>query len=87
MTRYHLINGVKVALTAEEEAKRDAFEAAEKEKMAANKYKYEREFKYPNVKEQLDLLWHAIDADADLKIKFSTWYDVIKKVKEEYPKP
>ena len=42
---------------------------------------------YPEISEQLDLLWHAIDADADLKVKLAGFYDAIKKVKEANPKP
>ncbi len=92
MARYHLINGVKVALTAEEEAKRDTFEAAEKIEMAANKYKNDRQFNgtktYPNLKEQLDQLFRDVDtgkfgADA----KTGEWYIAIKAVKDANPKP
>ncbi len=41
---------------------------------------------YPTVGEQLDMLWHAIDADEDLKVKFATFYDAIKAVKDANPK-
>ena len=41
---------------------------------------------YPPIGEQLDMLWHAIDADADLKVKFATFYNAIKKVKDAHPK-
>jgi hypothetical protein len=33
------------------------------------------------------MLWHAIDADADLKSKFSAFYNSIKAVKDANPKP
>ena len=92
MERYHLINGVKVALTAEEEAKRDTFEAAERIEMAANKYKNDRQFNgtktYPNVKEQLDQLFRDVDSGkfgADAKT--GEWYIAIKEVKDTNPKP
>tara|TARA_Y100001937_G_scaffold63303_1_gene86842 strand:+ start:1465 stop:1797 length:333 start_codon:yes stop_codon:yes gene_type:complete len=42
---------------------------------------------YSPVGDQLDLLWHAIDADADLKSKFSAFYNSIKAVKDANPKP
>jgi hypothetical protein len=42
---------------------------------------------YSPVGDQLDLLWHAIDADADLKVKFSAFYNSIKEVKDANPKP
>ena len=37
--------------------------------------------------EQLDLLWHAKDADADLKVKLASFYNSIKAVKDANPKP
>tara|TARA_R100000426_G_scaffold65441_2_gene45631 strand:+ start:463 stop:777 length:315 start_codon:yes stop_codon:yes gene_type:complete len=43
--------------------------------------------KYSSIGEQLDLLWHAIDADSDLKSKFSAFYNSIKAVKDANPKP
>ena len=42
---------------------------------------------YSSIGDQLDLLWHAIDADADLKSKFSAFYNSIKEVKDANPKP
>ena len=42
---------------------------------------------YPAIGDQLDLLWHAIDADTDLKVKFSAFYNSIKEVKDANPKP
>ena len=42
---------------------------------------------YSSVGDQLDLLWHAIDADTDLKSKFSAFYNSIKAVKDANPKP
>ena len=45
-----------------------------------------RAFAYPSYTEQLDMLWHAIDADADLKVKFATFYNAIKAVKDANPK-
>ena len=47
----------------------------------------ERKNDYPEIGEQLDMLYHAIDADSDLKSKFSTFYDTIKSTKDKYPKP
>ena len=47
----------------------------------------DRKDEYPEIGEQLDMLYHAIDADSDLKTKFSSFYNKIKSVKEKYPKP
>ena len=58
---------------------------------AAVKYKTDRTTNgsttYPAIGDQLDLLWHAIDADSDLKSKFSAFYNSIKEVKDANPKP
>ena len=58
---------------------------------AAVKYKTDRtkngSTTYPVIGDQLDLLWHAIDADTDLKSKFSAFYNSIKEVKDANPKP
>ena len=58
---------------------------------AAIKYKTDRTTNgsttYASTGDQLDLLWHAIDADADLKVKFASFYNSIKAVKDANPKP
>ena len=58
---------------------------------AAVKYKTDRTIDgsktYAPIGDQLDLLWHAIDADTDLKSKFSAFYNSIKAVKDANPKP
>ena len=58
---------------------------------AAVKYKTDRTTNgsttYASIGDQLDLLWHAIDADADLKAKFASFYNSIKAVKDANPKP
>ena len=43
-----------------------------------------RELSYPGVKEQLDMLWHAIDSGSlDTSSEF---YLKLKEVKDKYPK-
>tara|TARA_Y100001951_G_C11058403_1_gene139474 strand:+ start:216 stop:515 length:300 start_codon:yes stop_codon:yes gene_type:complete len=99
MTRYHLdaITGKRIAYTAEEETAKDAEEAAtkiEKDKILYQKLRTgeagirgKTNTTYPEISEQLDLLWHAIDADADLKVKLAGFYNAIKAVKDANPKP
>ena len=94
MTRYHLINGEKVAFTAEEETERDNQEAAARADAAANLYKMERSVGtatttgYISLTEQLDQLYHDIDAGkfgADAKT--GNWFVGISSVKTSFPKP
>ena len=69
----------------------DAARATLNAEAAAVKYKTDRTRNgstiYPAIGDQLDLLWHAIDADSDLKVKFSAFYNSIKEVKDANPKP
>jgi len=46
-----------------------------------------RAFAYPSYTEQLDMLWHAIDANETLKTQFAEFYNAIKAVKDANPKP
>lgn len=48
-------------------------------------YSRSRAREYPLQKEQLDLLWHAINDGVNLKD--SEWFKTIKAVKDKYPKP
>ena len=42
---------------------------------------------YASIGDQLDMLYKAIDADSDLKTKFSVWHTHVAAVKAKYPKP
>ena len=61
--------------TKEQIAEMDAYEAD----YAARQYQRERHDLYPGIREQLDLLWHAIDNDT--LDKTSDFYTKLKKVK------
>lgn len=47
-------------------------------------YKEKRAINYPQIREQLDMLWHAIDNDTVNKT--SLFYKALKEVKDKYPK-
>ena len=81
MTRYRLLNGNRVAFTAEEEAARDAEEAAVATEKAANEYKKKRREAFPSLSDQLDMQYW------DKKNGTTTWVDAIAKVKSDNPKP
>jgi hypothetical protein len=50
-------------------------------------YNTKRAAYYPNIGEQLDLLYHAIHADEfGSTAKTSTFYTELKAVKDKYPK-
>ena len=81
MTRYHNINGERIAFTAEEETARDAEEKAYVTERAANKYKFSREEAYPDWKTQMDMqYWDSVNGT-------TTWKDLITKIKSDNPKP
>jgi len=75
----------KTAIPTEEEIKTAAI--AQIEIDISMQYQGNRANAYPQVGEQLDLLWHAIDADTDLKTKLAGFYNAIKAVKDANPKP
>ena len=54
---------------------------------AQKEYQRKRKPEYPDIGEQLDALYHAIDADSDLKGKFSAFHTAVKTIKDKYPKP
>jgi len=92
MARHHNINGNIVPFTAEEEAEWDAREAAYAEQKAkevsveSNPYIAKRKLAYPRIGDQLDMLWHSIDQNPELKSKYFDFYEAIKAVKVKYPK-
>ena len=54
------------------------------EEYDAKEYARKRAVEYPALNEQLDMLWHAIDAG---KLnKYSDFYKILKSVKDKYPK-
>ena len=49
-------------------------------------YAEQRRNAYPEIGDQLDMLWHSIDQDPQLKSKYFDFYEAIKAVKVKYPK-
>ena len=80
MTKFNLINGIKVEMTAEEQAAREAEETAANTEQAANAYKKARTKQYPSWREQMDMqYWDSVNGT-------TTWKDAIAKVKSDNPK-
>ena len=80
-------NGVVRDMTAEEQAAFDAITTQATTDNNANKYKLDRNKSYPAIAEQLDMNYKAIDAESDLKTKFSDFHTAIKTGKDNNPKP
>ena len=51
-----------------------------------SQYAQQRKNAYPEIGDQLDMLWHTMDKDMELQNKFYDFYQTIKKVKVAYPK-
>ena len=51
-----------------------------------SQYAQQRRNAYPEIGDQLDMLWHTMDKDNELQHKFYDFYQTIKKVKVAYPK-
>ena len=92
MARHHLINGIQVPFTSAEESEWDANEAAYAAKkakevaVAPKPYVAKRKLAYPQIGDQLDMLWHSIDKNPDLKTQYFDFYEAIKAVKVKYGK-
>jgi len=57
-----------------------------KAKINETKYQKNRKKEYPSIQDQLDMLWHSIDQNPELKSKYFDFYEAIKAVKVKYPK-
>lgn len=75
---FSLTEAQQTALTAKAQELRTAYNNAE--------YQRNRASAYPSIGDQLDMLYHAIDADETLKTQFSDFYTAIKTVKDSNPK-
>ena len=53
----------------------------------AKAYARTRHAAYPTIGDQLDMLWHAIDADTTLKSDYADFHTALKAVKDANPKP
>tara|TARA_R100000900_G_scaffold140812_2_gene121475 strand:- start:653 stop:967 length:315 start_codon:yes stop_codon:yes gene_type:complete len=49
-------------------------------------YAQQRKNAYPEIGDQLDMLWHTMDKDNELQHKYYDFYQTIKKVKVAFPK-
>ena len=89
-----VVNGIEIEMTASEIAAKQAEEQAWLEKQSKNNktikeqapYINQRRNAYPKIGDQLDMLWHSIDQDPQLKSKYFDFYEAIKAVKVKYPK-
>ena len=85
------LNGILVDMTAEEIAFKNAEVAhaakqAKEVKTAPKPYVAKRKLAYPQIGDQLDMLWHSIDKNPDLKTQYFDFYEAIKAVKVKYGK-
>ena len=87
-----LVDGVLIDLTAEEIAEKEAQDLESLKQQSQNNnieqapYINQRRNAYPEIGDQLDMLWHSIDQDPQLKSKYFDFYEAIKAVKVKYPK-
>ena len=59
---------------------------AEESNQTVKPYIAKRKAAYPQIGDQLDMLWHSIDQNTELKQKYFAFYEAIKAVKAKYPK-
>lgn len=80
-----IVNGVEVQMTDAEIAEVHSQWEAEQEKQALLSYAINRQYAYPSIQEQLDMLWHSVNNGIGLKD--SDWFAQLKSVKDTYEKP
>lgn len=88
MVQTKLVNGKRVPLSKEDLAALEANEQeAEKRRaeLSLTEYRDKRAKAYPSIGDQLDMLYHAMDAGEVPKA--TEWFKAVKAVKDEYPKP
>jgi len=51
----------------------------------AKEYQRDRKVEYPEIGDQLDMLWHSIDQDAALKQKYFAFHQAILAIKSKHP--
>jgi len=51
-----------------------------------SQYAQQRRNAYPEIGDQLDMLWHSIDQNPKLKSEYFEFYEAIKAVKVKHPK-
>lgn len=57
-----------------------------KEEKVSKQYKVDRSNEYPNIKDQLDMLWHEVNTSGTIS-NDGQWFNSIKGVKDAHPKP
>ncbi len=87
-TKYKMENGQRVLMTDAEEADLivESSNIKNNEEKIEAPYINQRRNAYPEIGDQLDMLWHTMDKDMELQNKFYDFYQTIKKVKVAYPK-
>ena len=88
MTIYKQINDKIIPLNDKELKEYNQRIENEKNKIIVEQAPYinQRKNAYPEIGDQLDMLWHSIDQDPQLKSKYFNFYEAIKAVKVKYPK-
>ena len=74
------------AQAEEEKAEYDAKQYQRDNEPEQPDYIKQRRNSYPEIGDQLDMLWHSIDQDEELKTKYFNFYQAIKSVKIKHPK-
>ena len=80
-----IVHDSSITKPTEEEVNAKIQELKGKNSTSSN-YAEQRRNAYPEIGDQLDMLWHSIDKDPQLKSKYFDFYEAIKAVKVKYPK-
>ena len=89
---YKQVDGVRVKMTPKEITEKKTLQEQWLKEQSKNNetiqepYINQRRNDYPPIGDQLDMIWHTIDKDAELQHKFYDFYQTVKKTKVKFPK-
>ena len=64
----------------------EAWKSQDQKKYRLKNYRFHRENACPQIRDQLDMIWHELDETGTLS-KGNEWFLACKSVKERFPKP
>ncbi len=84
---HKIVNGELIELTFEEAVEMTKQWDEEVERQRKIAYRVNRVAEYPSIGDQLDVIWKFLATNPNLDGNAKMMYNVIKDIKEKYPKP
>lgn len=82
-----IVNGVEIELSPEEHAEIVSEWESNRQEFLGVKYKKQRRANYPDIGDQLDVIWKYLANNHELDEKAKMMYNKILDIKNQFPKP